>query len=191
MANRQYTSVLDLAFTTGQLAAEIIDWQINENEYSESDHEVIQFSVTTEDIELVDSPFNAPLNIQKANWAEFNQQLGQESQSMLTDLRQLETQDLNQEQMETIACSLRDLITKAAEQNIPRRKPCSRSKVWWNPNLTLLRKEIAKFLFPEIKAKFPEVQKPSYIDDVALCTTGRNAEENAKVLQEVAKTVFT
>ncbi|SLM36675.1 Ribonuclease H-like domain [Lasallia pustulata] len=144
MANRQYTSVLDLAFTTGQLAAEIIDWQINENEYSGSDHEVIQFSITTEDIELVESPFNAPFNIQKANWAEFNQQLVQESQSMLTELRQLETQDLNQEQMETIACSLRDLITKAAEQNIPRRKPCSRSKVWWNPNLTLLRKEMAK-----------------------------------------------
>ncbi|SLM41335.1 Ribonuclease H-like domain [Lasallia pustulata] len=144
MANRQYTSVLDLAFTTGQLAAEIIDWQINENKYSGSDHEVVQFSITTEDIELVDSPFNAPFNIQKANWAEFNQQLVQESQSMLTDLRQLETQDLNQEQMETIACSLRDLITKAAEQNIPRRKPCSRSKVWWNPNLTLLQKEMAK-----------------------------------------------
>ena len=84
MANRQYTSVLDLAFTTGQLAAEIIDWQINENEYSGSDHEVIQFSITTEDIELVDSPFNAPFNIQKANWAELNQQLVQESQSMLT-----------------------------------------------------------------------------------------------------------
>ncbi|SLM40438.1 Reverse transcriptase domain [Lasallia pustulata] len=48
-----------------------------------------------------------------------------------------------------------------------------------------------RFLFPKIKAKFPEVQKPSYIDDVALYTTGRNAEENAKVLQEVTKTVFT
>ena len=55
MANRQYTSVLDLAFTTGQLAAEIIDWQINENKYSGSDHEVIQFSIITEDIKLVDA----------------------------------------------------------------------------------------------------------------------------------------
>ena len=46
--------------------------------------------------------------------------------------------------METIACSLRDMITKAAEQNISRRKPCSRSKVWWNPNLTLLESKIYK-----------------------------------------------
>ena len=144
MVNGKYTSVLDLVFATGQMATEIIDWQINENEYSGSDHEVIQFSITTEDIELVESPFNAPFNIQKANWMEFKQQLVHESEPKLIELRQLETQRLNQEQMEKIACSLRDLITKAAEQNIPRRKPCSRSKVWWNPNLTLLRKEMAK-----------------------------------------------
>ena len=59
-------------------------------------------------------------------------------------LKHLERQELNQEQMEEIACNLRNLITKAAEQNIPRRKPCSRSNVWWNSNLTVLRKEMAK-----------------------------------------------
>ena len=46
--------------------------------------------------------------------------------------------------MEDIACRLKDLIIKAANDNIPRRKPCSRSKVWWNENLTLLRKEMAR-----------------------------------------------
>ena len=66
-ASDQYTSTIDLAFATRQLSAEIVDWQIKENEYSDSDHEVIQFSITTEDIELVESPFNAAFNIQKAN----------------------------------------------------------------------------------------------------------------------------
>ena len=46
-------------------------------------------------------------------------------------------------------------------------------------------------MFPKIKAKFSEVQKPSYINDVALYISGKTAEENAKVLQEAAKTVFT
>ena len=46
-------------------------------------------------------------------------------------------------------------------------------------------------MFPKIKAKFSEVQKPSYINDVALYILGKTAEENAKVLQEAAKTVFT
>ena len=46
--------------------------------------------------------------------------------------------------MKEIACNLRNLITKAAEQNISRRKLYSRSKIWWNSNLTVLRKEIVK-----------------------------------------------
>ena len=63
---------------------------------------------------------------------------------MLEELKHLERQKLNQKQIEEIACNLRNLITKEAEQNIPRRKLCLRSKVWWNSNLTVLRKEIAK-----------------------------------------------
>ena len=66
MVNRKYTSTLDLTFSTSQLSAEIIDWQIKENEYSGSDHEVIQFSIITEDITLVESSFNSSFNIQKA-----------------------------------------------------------------------------------------------------------------------------
>ena len=47
-----------------------------------------------------------------------------------------------------------------------------------------------RFLFPKIKAKFSQVQKPSYIDDVALYVTGKSAKENSEILQEVTKTVF-
>ena len=130
MINRKYTSTLDLTFSTSQLSAEIIDWQIKENEYLSSDHKVIQFSIITEDITLVKSSFNSSFNIQKAKWTEFKQQLCQESKSMLEELKHLERQKLNQEQIEEIACNLRNLITKAAEQNISRRKPCLRSKVW-------------------------------------------------------------
>ena len=48
-----------------------------------------------------------------------------------------------------------------------------------------------RFLFSKIKVKFSEVQKPSYINDVTLYISGKTAEENTKVLQEAAKTVFT
>ena len=128
IVNRKYTSTLDLTFSTSQLSAEIIDWQIKENEYSDSDYEVIQYSIITEDITLIKSSFNSSFNIQKAKWTEFKQQLYQESKSMLEELKHLERQELNQEQMKEIACNLRNLITKAAEQNISRRKSCSRSK---------------------------------------------------------------
>ena len=48
---------------------------------------------------------------------------------MLEELKHLERQKLNQEQMKEIACNLRNLITKAAEQNISRRKSYLRSKI--------------------------------------------------------------
>ena len=79
---------------------------------------------------MVESPFNAAFNIQKANWLEFRQQLNQESISFLKDLQQLiSKQTSTSEEMKDIACRLRDLIIKAANDNISRRKPCSRSKV--------------------------------------------------------------
>ena len=48
---------------------------------------------------------------------------------MLEELKHLERQKLNQEQMKEIAYNLRNLITKAAEQNISKRKLCSRLKI--------------------------------------------------------------
>ena len=47
-----------------------------------------------------------------------------------------------------------------------------------------------RFLFSKIKAKFTQVQKPSYIDDVTIYVSEKSAKENSEVLQEVIKTVF-
>ena len=106
---------------------------------------LFSFQLLQRDIELVESPFNAAFNIQKANWSEFKQQLKQESTSLLKDLQQVTNkQSFTLKEMEDIACQLRDLIIGAANNNIPRRKPCSKSKVWWSDNLTLLRKEMAR-----------------------------------------------
>ena len=49
---------------------------------------------------------------------------------MLEELKYLERQELNQEQLKEIACNLRNLITKTAEQNISKRKLYLRLKVW-------------------------------------------------------------
>ena len=65
--SEQTLSVIDLAFATPSLYSSIIDWQINEDLPTGSDHEVIQFSLCTDNIELVDSPFEASFNIKKAN----------------------------------------------------------------------------------------------------------------------------
>ena len=48
-----------------------------------------------------------------------------------------------------------------------------------------------RHLFPQIKIKFSDMQKPSYIDDVALYITGKTAQENTQKLQTVTQTVFS
>ena len=63
----QYSSVLNLTFASSQMMQEIIDWQVNDQAYTGSDHEVIQFAITTPDLKLVPSPFNAPFNTEKAD----------------------------------------------------------------------------------------------------------------------------
>ena len=65
------SSVLNLTFATPGVYQSISDWQVNEEATTGSDHEVIQFSISIDQTELVDSPFNAPFNILKANWTGF------------------------------------------------------------------------------------------------------------------------
>ena len=71
MINRKYTLTLNLTFSTSQLSAEIINWQIKENKYLDLNHKEIQFSIIKEDITLIKSSFNSSFNIQKAKWTEF------------------------------------------------------------------------------------------------------------------------
>jgi hypothetical protein len=46
-------------------------------------------------------------------------------------------------------------------------------------------------LFDELNARYPFAQCPSYIDDVAIVVEGRNEIENARLLGEIARYVFT
>src|SRR5699024_6268479 len=61
-------SVIDLAFATSSLYERISEWFIDENNSTDSDHELIRMSVRTNDTELVDiSLMTEPFNIKKAN----------------------------------------------------------------------------------------------------------------------------
>ena len=48
-----------------------------------------------------------------------------------------------------------------------------------------------RYLFPKIRAKFGNLQSPSYIDDVALYIEGKNIDKNVKMLENAAKIAFT
>ena len=49
-----------------------------------------------------------------------------------------------EEELESLAGVLQQIISQAAEHHIPKRKQSIKSKVWWTENLTLLRTDMAK-----------------------------------------------
>ena len=51
--NRTSTSVIDLTFTIFHMINKITNWSINENVFTESDHEIIEFSIICKNIETV------------------------------------------------------------------------------------------------------------------------------------------
>jgi len=107
------------------------NWQIDEIA-TDSDHEVIQFTISTKEAEMIESSLNASYNTVKANWMKFAQQLQQESAKM----SELAKNSLN---LKEIAISFRNLILDAANQHISKQKPSIRVKVWWHDNLNSLR----------------------------------------------------
>ena len=55
-------SVLDLTFATLKMAENIVDWAINNEIVTGSDHEVIAFNLLSKNAQKVDSPLNASYN---------------------------------------------------------------------------------------------------------------------------------
>ncbi len=133
------SSVIDLTFTTSAMLAFVKDWQINEEIAIGSDHEVIQFVISTKEAEMVESSLNPPYNTAKADWTKFAKQLQQES-AKISDLAK--TLSTNSKDLKEIAISFRNLILDAANQHISKRKPSIKAKVWWRDNLNSLRKSM-------------------------------------------------
>ena len=65
--NRTSTSVIDLTFATLHMINKITNWSINENAFTGSDHEIIEFSIIYKNIETVDNFMNDAYNVDKAD----------------------------------------------------------------------------------------------------------------------------
>jgi len=135
-----FSSVIDLTFTTSAMLAFVKNWQIDEEMTTESDHEVIHFTISTKEAEMVESSLNSSYNTAKADWTNFAKQLCQNSEKIL-NLANNSNSSLTH--LENIAISFRNLIADAANQHIPKQKPFIKAKVWWHDDLNALRKSMS------------------------------------------------
>ena len=62
---------LDLTFVTSKIAENIVDWAINDEIMTKSDHEVIAFNILSKNAQKVDNWLNASYNVQKTDWNNF------------------------------------------------------------------------------------------------------------------------
>ncbi len=109
---------------------------------TESDHEVILFSIQSEG-NLVENPLKKiPYNLEKADWKEFDRELKDSSNQAEFQWNPAASSQV--EELEKHAENLQILIQKAAEKTIPKRKASSRSKPWWNDHISKLRKTLSR-----------------------------------------------
>lgn len=128
--NRSENSVIDLSFVTKNINNNLlIDWQISDEITTGSDHEVILFSINLNVENLVENPlYNSQYNFDKADWKCFKEKLltlknQEEFQS------QIDNSVTSENELEKEAEILRDLILKAAESSISKKRITEKSKV--------------------------------------------------------------
>jgi hypothetical protein len=79
-SNTASISVIDLTFATPNLRLKIVDWCISEQFQTGSDHELIRFSIFTDNTETVINPIIKGLyNLEKADWGKFEQIINEKS----------------------------------------------------------------------------------------------------------------
>ena len=68
-------SIFDLTFVTLKIVKNVIDWTINNEIVTKSDHEIISLNFLSKNASKVDNLLNASNNVQKTNWGNFEKNL--------------------------------------------------------------------------------------------------------------------
>jgi hypothetical protein len=136
-------SVIDLTFATVDFTSKITNWSINDDAETNSNSEVIKFSINVEDVETVNNLMTEKFNTQKTNWNKFSQYFKNNHLSIKSRMSRLlinsTFDNLNEE-----AKLLKNVIIEASNQFISKKRSCENSKVWWTNELTQLRKNLAR-----------------------------------------------
>ena len=76
----QGSSVIDLTFATPTSAERILNWAIDTDSATGSDHEVICFTIASDNIHTIPAPTTHQYNWSKANWEGFEKQLTEQGE---------------------------------------------------------------------------------------------------------------
>ena len=103
---------------------------------------MIEFKITTNQLELVESSFNISLNLEKVIWKIFQEIL--EIEESITSLLMTKSNSTDQDQ-EYKVCLLYNLILKATDLAVFNQNFSSKFKVWWTSILLTIRSVISSY----------------------------------------------
>jgi hypothetical protein len=113
-----------------------VNWAIDDNAATGSDHAVIRFNVVSDEDFCEDLATTTRYNWEKADWEKFQDTLLSQTKDSKVQWDIVMEHAHHKENLETAAIFLRDSITYAAEASVPKLRPSPRSKRWWTKELT-------------------------------------------------------
>jgi hypothetical protein len=157
--NSTGSSVLDLTIASPAMAREVMDWAVDNDNPTGSNHEVITFQIILlhPDMDITTSP--PRLNWKKTDWDTFAktlQTLMAATSSRWTPLSQNPTP----ENLDEWANILRDSIQAAAEVATPPLNLSLRSKRWWTQEI-----EMARAAMTCARHRWKQTQLPDHLSD--------------------------
>jgi hypothetical protein len=106
----------------------LINWEIDEDKVSGSDHEIILFSINIDSGNLIENPiYNNQYNFEKADWKIFAEELILQSNKE-EFASKINISQISREMLETEAEKLRDIIIIAANKAISKKRIHEKSK---------------------------------------------------------------
>ena len=137
--NRTSTSIIDLTFAIFHMINKITNWSINENAFTKSDHEIIEFSIICKNIETVDNFMNDAYNVDKTDWKKFEKYLKSKYDSNIISMQKL-IENFTSINLKNEIILLQSIINEATNISIFKRKSCEKFKKWWCDRLITLKK---------------------------------------------------
>jgi ribonuclease HI len=132
--NGKGRSIIDLTFASPTVSDSVVDWAIDEDQATGSDHELIRYNVLSDNVEIVPDPRTGKYNWKKAEWDKFGKEL-QAAECALLQLWEESDEDLTEARLEAMATDLRDTIAEAVNNSVPLIRVSPRSKTWWTPEV--------------------------------------------------------
>jgi ribonuclease HI len=133
-------SVIDLTFTSPEVDIDVINWAIDDEAHTGSDHLPIRFDIISASLETVESPTNSKYNWKKTDWPVFKQSFLATLDQHRNDWEGLIAHAQHSTNLDRAAELLAYAIQQGVKGSTPLRFNSPRAKNWWTPEIDTQRR---------------------------------------------------